>query len=253
MRYALKNEYIVISLSTTPYRIDKIGPTLATILAQKAPIKTIYLNIPYVFKRDNTVYQIPEWLSNNNKIKILRSDDYGPATKLLGTLANANLPAHAIIITLDDDVYYPDNLILQLAYKAKLQPERAIGLIGANLDPAAELGITKIKKNDAIVSILQGYSGIAYRRYFFDNTVFEISKTPPECINSDDIYLSYYLARHGIQRQVLHNAYISACDVRWQTDIGTDNYSLHMLTPTPAEKHKNCMNFLTTQYSQVAF
>lgn len=253
MRYALQDEFIVISLSTTPHRIARIGPTLNTILAQKAPIKAIYLNIPYVFKRDNTIYQIPEWLLNNQKITILRSDDYGPATKLLGTLKNTNLPANAIIITLDDDVYYPDNLVLQLAYKAKQHPERAVGLIGANLDSDAELGITKIKKNDAIVNILQGYAGVAYRRHFFDNSVFEIDQAPTACINSDDIYLSYYLARHGVLRQVLHNAYINSCDIRWQTDIGTDNNSLHMLTPTPAEKHKICMDFLVTHDYQVVF
>jgi hypothetical protein len=253
MRYELKDEFIVVSLSTTPHRIDKIGPTLATILAQKAPIKAIYLNIPYVFRRDNTAYQIPESLLNNHKIKILRSEDYGPATKLLGTLANTDLPANAIIITLDDDVFYPDNIVLQLAFKAKQHPERAIGIIGANPDPDAELGITKIHENDALVSILQGYAGVAYRRHFFDNSIFGILNTPPECINSDDIYLSHYLARHGIQRQVLNNDFVCACDIRWQTDIGTDANSLHKLTPTPAEKHKMCMNFLSEQDSQVVF
>jgi hypothetical protein len=253
MRYELKDEYIVVSLSTTPHRIDKISPTLNTILAQTAPIKAIYLNIPYVFKRENTAYQIPESLLSNQKIKILRSDDYGPATKLLGTLANTDLPANAIIITLDDDVYYPANLVLHLAFKAKQHPERAIGIIGANPDPDAELGITKIHQNDALVSILQGYAGVAYRRHFFDNSVFGILNTTAECINSDDIYLSHYLARHGIQRQVLSNRYINACDILWQTGIGTDDNSLHNLIPRPAEKHKSCMSFLSEQDTQVVF
>lgn len=255
MRFALKNEYIVISLSTTPHRIDKIGATLDTIIAQKAPIKAIYLNIPYVFKRDNTLYQIPEWLANESKITILRTNDYGPATKLLGTLENADLPDNAIVITLDDDVHYPKNLVLQLAYKAMQHPDRAIGIIGANPDPAPEskLGITKITKNKALVSILQGYAGVAYRKNFFDNSVLKVTEAIQECINSDDIYLSYHLARHGIKRQVLNNVHISPCDIRWQTDIGTDNNSLHMLTPGPAEKHKICMKFLSEQYPQVVF
>ncbi len=247
MRYALKDEYIVVSLSTTPHRIDKIGPTLDTLLRQNAPIKAIYLNIPYIFKRNNTMYKIPDWLLRIPNITILRSKDYGPATKLLGTLANADLPANAIIITVDDDVYYPKNLVLQLAYKAMQQPGRAIGIIGANPDPESELGITKIKQNDALVSILQGYAGVAYRKHFFNNSVFEIVETIADCINSDDIYLSHYLERHSIPRQVLSNNYINSCDIRWQTDIGTDNNSLHMLTPKPSEKHKNCLSFLLEQ------
>lgn len=253
MRYALRDEYIVVTLSTTPYRIDKIRPTLDTILRQNAPIRAIYLNIPYVFKRDNIAYKIPDWLIQHPKITILRSEDYGPATKLLGTLENTELPTDAIIITVDDDVYYPENLVLQLAYKAKQHPERAIGIIGANPDLTSELGITKIKQSDALVTILQGYAGVAYRRHFFDNSVFGIVDTNSDCINSDDIYLSHYLARHGVQRQVLKNDYINSCDIRWQTDIGVDDNALHMLTPRPAEKHLSCMRFLSELDLQVVF
>ncbi len=253
MRYALKDEHIVISLSTTPHRIDKIDPILDTIIAQNVAVKAIYLNIPYVFKRDNTAYIIPQRLERNKKITIIRTEDYGPATKLLGTLANTDLPAKAIIITLDDDVYYPPNLVLQLAFKAKQQPERAIGIIGAIRAPGSELGITKIYKNDAFVSILQGYAGVAYRRDFFDESVFEIVATIKECINSDDIYLSHYLALNGIKRQILNNKYITPCDICWQTEIGTDDNSLHMLIPRPAEKHDICMKFLSDQNPQVVF
>lgn len=85
--------------------------------------------MPYVFKRKNVPYTIPTWLEKKQVITILRSKDYGPATKLLGTLAIFDLPSDTIIITVDDDVYYPDNLILQLAYKAKQNPNRAMKVL----------------------------------------------------------------------------------------------------------------------------
>lgn len=253
MYFAVRNEHIVISLSTTPHRINKLGPTLKTVLAQRAPVKAIYLNIPYVFKRDNIVYDIPIDILNNTKLTILRSDDFGPATKLLGTLAHADLPANAIIVTLDDDVIYPRNIVLHLAYQAKRNPQRAVGVIGAIPDNAAELGISKIMRNGALVSILQGYAGVAYRRHFFDASVFRIQDSISECIKSDDIYLSYYLALQGVQRQVVHNKYLTACDIRWQTAIGTDENSLHLLNPKPAEKHKACLDYLASHHASVVF
>lgn len=253
MKYNLSGEYIVVSLSTTPYRINDLQPTINSLLAQNAPIKKIYLNIPYVFKRDNLEYAIPEWLLNQKQITILRTEDYGPATKLLGTLANTNLPGNAIIITIDDDVIYPSNLVLQLAYKAKMHPDRAIGIVGAVIDVNADLGLRKIKTSDALVNILQGYAGVAYRRNFFDDSIFAITSAPKECINSDDVYLSFFLAKHGIQRQVLRNSYINACDIRWETEIGTDLNSLHNLLPKPADKHQMCMTYLQQIDPQVHF
>lgn len=261
MRYNLGNEYIVVSLSTTPYRINDLSPTLETLFAQNAPIKQIYLNIPYHFERDNIEYQIPQYLLDEPRITILRTKDYGPATKLLGTLEKADLPPEAIIVTVDDDSIYPKNLVLQLAYKAMQHPDRAIGIMGANPDYDAngsipedsELGLIKIKQPNALVSVLQGYAGVAYRRHFFDDTVFDIAQAPKDCILSDDLYLSFYLAKHGIERQVLKNAYISSCDIGWDTPIGTSFTALHKLSPKPTDKHRSCLAFMHQQDPQVVF
>lgn len=261
MQFTLRKENIVISLSTTPYRINELEPFLDKLLQQKGKVSAIYLNVPYVFKRKNVPYTIPTWLEQKQGITILRSEDYGPATKLLGTLANADLPSDTIIITVDDDVYYPDNLILQLAYKAKQNPNRAIGIMGANPDYDSngnipydsELGLIKIKSADALVSILQGYAGVAYRKRFFNDEIFNIKSAPPDCINSDDIYLSFYLAKNGIQRQVLLNNYINGCKIYWQTETGTNNTSLHNLIPKPTDKHRSCIGYLKQQTPGVEF
>lgn len=253
MRYQLSDEYIIVALSTTPYRINSIAPTLDTLLQQNAKIQHIYLSVPYIFKRDNLEYKIPNWLLNNPHITILRTTDYGPATKLLGVLEKVQLPPDAIIVTVDDDVLYPKNLVLQLAYKAQQHPNSAVGVLGAYYDPNAELGLTKTSQADALVDILQGYTGVAYRRKFFKTDIFDITKSPTACVNSDDIYISYYLAKNNIPRQVLRNNYINPCKINWHTDIGTDNNSLHMLPVKPAAKHLACMTYLQKNYPHVDF
>lgn len=261
MRYRIRNEYIVVSLSTTPHRINKIEPTIRSLEQQNSLPNAIYLNIPYMFKRDKMLYVIPSWLKSNKLITVLRTNDYGPATKLLGTLEKANLPQNAIIITVDDDAIYPANLILQLAYKAVLNPKQAIGIIGADIEydkhgliaSNSELGFKKIKSADAFVNILQGYAGVAYRRSFFKSDIFDITTAPQECINSDDLYISYNLAKQNIPRQVLQNKYINSCAIRWETTIATDQHSLHKLIPKPVNKHIICLSYLRNLYPNVNF
>lgn len=260
MAYALRHEHIVVAFTTTPHRINKIAETVATILNQKGPIKKIYLSVPYVFKRDQTEYIIPKWISDNKKITILRTEDYGPATKLLGVLEKANLPANAIIITVDDDVYYPKNLVLQLAYKAMLNPTYAIGMSGANpnydgngmIGTDLWLGFLKKYNTEGFVDILQGYAGTAYRPGFFEKSIFDLENYPKDCITSDDLFFSFYLAKRGIPRSTLKNEYISVYSIRWNTLVGTSSDALHKLG-RPADKHRVCLAYMKELDPQVKF
>lgn len=260
MRWKLRDDTIVVAFSTTPHRINAIGPTLQSLYKQNINIDHIYISIPYIFKRDNLEYEIPNWLSNDKRVEILRSDDYGPATKLLGVLEQADLPPDAIIITVDDDINYPKNLVLQLAYKAKTNPNHAVGLRGSDIeyDPDGNIAETSIEgfnnniNPDAYVSFLQGYAGIAYQRKFFDHTIFDISQAPRECINSDDLYLSFYIAKHNIKRQLLLNKYLSVQDLDWgNLALGKD--ALHNLIPCPGAKHRVCVAYMKQQDPHVKF
>lgn len=70
---------------------------------------------------------------------------------------------------------------------------------------------------------------------------------PPDCINSDDIYLSFYLLKMGSNVRVLLNNYINGCKIYWQTETGTNNTSLHNLIPKPTDKHRSCIGYLKQQ------
>lgn len=261
LKFSLRNENIIIAFSTTPHRINNIQATVKSILEQNIKTKNIYLSIPYIFKRDNLEYIIPNWLQDNAKITILRTNDYGPATKLLGVLEQTSLPENSIIITLDDDIIYPHNTVLQLAYQAKTNPEAAVGISGVDLDydrnglvnTVNENGTLRRTVSGAKVAILQGFAGVAYKRKFFDNSIFNIIQAPAECIKSDDIYISYYLAKNNIPRIVLRNSYIDHLKINYEQPIGLANDALHKLSPKPAEKHKICVAYLQQQYPGVIF
>lgn len=259
-KYQIRNEQVVISLSTTPYRIHDMEEVIQDLLKQNIKLDGIYLNVPYKFLRDNIDYTLPNWLAKYPQIKVVRSQDYGPATKLLGTLEQIPLEAETIIITVDDDTFYPHNLALELAYKAHQNPQAAFGLMGANpiynaeqhIDTNDHLGLEKIRNDGRHASIIQGYAGVAYRRKFFDDRIFDILQAPKECIQSDDFYLSYFLALQDIPRIVVRNKQICSCHLHWDTDEATNEHALSQLAP-PAFKHDICLRYLQEKFPHVNF
>ncbi len=261
MRYALRNSNIVVSLSTTPYRINKIANVIESIEKQTAPLADIYLSIPYVFKRDNIEYKIPQFISENKNITILRTEDYGPATKLLGLLSKVKLSPNTIIVTLDDDIKYAKNIVLHLAYNALINPEYTVGLSGTDLLKESDemskydrkLGLKTRYNFQGKVTVLQGYAGIAYKYHFFDQSIFELAKLPDYCTNSDDLLFAFYLESKHIPRMSIANQYINTYSVNSETDLATNYDALQKQIPSPPEKHRACLKYLNDNFPEVAF
>lgn len=256
----LRNTPIVVSMTTTPIRLNTLHKTLPTILRQSFAPKAIYISIPYIHKRTGQPYIIPAWLKDEKRITILRSHDYGPATKLLGLLEQMNLPKNTIIITLDDDVFYPRNLLLHLAYAAKRNPAVAVGISGADLDYNAQgeintdshMGLMQYDSGRD-VKILQGYAGVAYRADFFARDIFDLQYAARECIDADDLYFAFYLAKRLHARHMLNSPYINVGNIAWDTPIGCGRDALHLQPQKPALKHKACLSYLRAHFPEVAF
>ncbi len=192
---------VIVSLTTTPYRIDQIKPVLDSILRQSIKPK-VYVNIPYQFKRDNTKYVIPNWLKNYPNIIINRTKDYGPATKLLGTLKKEHDP-NTIIITIDDDKVYAKHMVRDFVgqYLFDNKKNEAITTIGVNFlfNPNFDFYTTTIIENNTPSLTVLGIGGVAYRRSFFKDDIFElINNLPLSCFLSDDLIIAAYLYVNNI-------------------------------------------------------
>lgn len=243
----VKDQDVVISLTTIPSRINELKTSLECLSKQNIQPRQIYLNIPYKFKRKNEEYVIPQWLHNYPNLTILRTEDYGPATKLLGTLKKGDINDNTIIITVDDDTCYPENLILRLTVRAKQNPNLAIGVSGVELDFSVNNadGVARVREDNKYVSILEGFAGIAYRRNFFDEHIFEILDMPKCCYNSDDLYLSFNLAKNNISRQTLYNKFLSVRNIR-QSNFGFGEDALYKLEQ--ANRYADCIKYLQNKY-----
>jgi hypothetical protein len=77
-----------VSFTTLPSRIENIKKTIESIKSQTLKANNIFLNLPYKFKRFKDYSFTENQLRDLDKyqIKINRCEDYGPSTKLMGSL-----------------------------------------------------------------------------------------------------------------------------------------------------------------------
>lgn len=196
---------IIVGLTASPDRIRHLKPVLKSILRQSYPPDEIHLNIPFVFKRNGTSYDIPQWLLEiNPKIKLKRVEDVGPGTKVIPTLLELGSTEDVLVITADDDILMIPGTIEEIA-KAFLQdPERLYGFSGYTL---SEDFAPDYENKERPVDVLEGYAHFAVHRRFIDQDFADYIKAAHAlraCYLQDDIVLANYFALKGRPRIQLY-------------------------------------------------
>lgn len=190
------NSRVVVSLTTIPKRIKYLPKIIECIKNQTYQPDKIYINIPYYFKRKNEYYQIPtDWKFDDN-IYITRCEDYGPATKLIGSL-EFEKDDDTIIITIDDDHNYHNNIILQLVTYAMIYPEHCISKYG-QLGPNKYISHELIKDRiifSPYLKYIEGFGGALYRRKYINDDMINYLKklSVNSCYKSDDMTISTWI------------------------------------------------------------
>jgi hypothetical protein len=212
---------IIVSLTTIPSRINKIEPTIKSIINQTLKPDYIYLNLPNFSIKEQTEYNIPEFIINY-PITVLRCNDYGPITKLIPTLLMENDP-ETIIITIDDDNLYPKNLIELLINKSRVYPNDSIGSSGIQIGKFPFYTVFRanqardniywftpnITEKGEYVDIISGYPGVLYKRKFFGNSndinnLIKFSSSSKDLFLNDDITISAFLDFKDIKRRIFN-------------------------------------------------
>jgi hypothetical protein len=195
---------IVVSLTTSPTRMLQIQPVLDSIFAQKLPPDQLYLHLPERW-RDSETYAIPDELRNESRLTLCpyTKPDPGPVLKLLPTLELETDP-DTIIITIDDDVAYPPNLIHAYHAASEAAPEAAFGSRGFSFDSSTGT-IQPVRSQRTSCDVLQGYGACAYRRHHFDHEALatQLVTLPHDFRFSDDLLLSNHLAQQQVPRYTL--------------------------------------------------
>lgn len=209
---------VVASLTTIPSRIENIEKTLNSIINQSYKLDAIYLNIPYTCQKEDSEYNIPSRLGDN--CHIMRCQDYGPITKIVGALISEKDP-DTIIITFDDDKIYPEELVKKMLYKHQHNSDCAIGSSGFKIgsfpfymsktfNSYHENGgwyCFEPLSTGTPVDVLIGSPGILYVRKFFPaiENIDKLLRHPVHdetLFDNSDIVLSGYLCKQNISRLV---------------------------------------------------
>ena len=99
-----------VSMSTIPGRIDNINEILNKLNDQTLKPDKIFLNIPYNYKRfkNETINEEKIKKIYTKNLEIKRCNDYGPGTKIMGSLNEVK--KFDCVILLDDDHLYDSNI-----------------------------------------------------------------------------------------------------------------------------------------------
>jgi hypothetical protein len=196
---------IVLSLTTLPGRGALLSRALASLQAQTLEPDAIYLWVP---QEPFAGHPIPRSVQG---VPTRVVKDLGPATKLLPTLS-AEQARDTLIVTVDDDVVYPPELLERLVTASSLYPDRAIGFTGFCVpEDGVTTKVLHLNETQAAgammqdVHILEGYRGVLYKRWFFEEQVLRghLDRRWPSFRMHDDILLSGYLASRNIPRSVI--------------------------------------------------
>ena len=106
----MKEFSFCVSMSTIPSRIGKISEIIDNLNKQTLKPEKIYLNIPYKYQRfpDQTINEKDLIKLNYKNLEINRCEDFGPGTKIMGSIEKVR--NYDCVILLDDDHLYDENM-----------------------------------------------------------------------------------------------------------------------------------------------
>jgi len=196
------NNDIIVSMTTVQHRLDLLYAAIISIIEQNIRPFKIVVWIP------ENIVDIPSRLNNFVKfgLEINRVKDIGPHTKLIYALKKF---CNKKIITIDDDIIYPENMIKTMLNVNHLYPNAIVANWARELTfdsngkvkeiragklitpPTLERTIEPNFLNQIEPNILYfpyGTSGVLYPKNSFGTIVFNLDLMKKLCPTEDDIW-----------------------------------------------------------------
>ena len=222
---------VIVSLTTLPSRIDRIAPTIKSLLNQTTAPAAIRINLPVESRRERRPYVAPGWLQRLESVTLAPcAVDYGPATKLIPTLGAAS-PDQRILVV-DDDRIYHRRFVEQMAARSDRYPDFAIAASGwdAPADlvdrpstvtatlfarPPAPIKCTRVA-DLRDVDVMQGLSGYLVKPRFFDlRALADYARAPEAAFFVDDVWISAHCRARKVVVRGARTNFPSLVDARF--------------------------------------
>jgi hypothetical protein len=200
------NGRIVVSLTSFPARIGKLWMVIFSMLKQT---KRPDLIILYLSKDQfpGGLKSLPRILQRFNKLGLLnvffKEDDLRSHKKYYYSFKAFK---DDLIVTVDDDIFYPENTIQDLfelymrfpnsiccqrAYKVSRTVEGGIG-------PYNDWRLLREGAGPSFDVFHTSGGGTLYRPKFFNDDIFDVNVFKELCFSADDIWLNFHANRSGI-------------------------------------------------------
>lgn len=207
INYEKRDFVIDVSLTSFPARIDEVHFTIETIFNQslKADSITLWLTL-----NEFPDQKIPKSLQLQKerglKIEFIE-DNLRSHLKYFYAFKNQK---DNLVITLDDDEFYPKNTLSSLVVAHKKYPDAIVCNRGHKI--IFKNGIVeKYKKwnhnyyseKPSRFSLLTGVGGVLYPPNSYHQDIFDISNLKKLCFYADDIWLKIHTLRKGTKVMAL--------------------------------------------------
>jgi len=197
----------VVTLTTIPQRLNTpetfkegIKSNLYSLINQTHNDYEIHFNVPSKSKYTGENYVIPDWVERlaeaYPKFKIYNNlEDMGPVTKLLPTVLRITDP-ETIIVVVDDDLVYHEDLVKEHITNQDKFPEAVVGYDGMRskdhfFNDVRDYYFTSNYRSSR-VDILQHYKSVSYKRSYFEEDFLDFVK---ENITwNDDLLVAAYFS-----------------------------------------------------------
>lgn len=198
------SEKIVLSFTTFPPRIDTVWQTAYTLLSQTVKVDHVILWLAST--QFESMDALPDSLKRLTKygLEIRFCEDLRPHKKYY--YAMQEYP-DAIVITVDDDVYYPSFLIERLYKKHQEFPDaiccnwahRIIKSDDGKILPYDrwEKGVSGFDDKPSVSLNQVGYEGVLYPPHSLDSRCFDKELLCKLSLNADDLWLKAMSYLHG--------------------------------------------------------
>jgi hypothetical protein len=229
----------VVSFTTSPTRIQKCSQMIYSILEQSRKPDLFLLNIPEEFARTGETYIVPKYIQKSLMVN-RTTTDYGPATKIVPTVAylkdRAGIydPDHTRIIYLDDDIAYPKKMIE--TYEKMIAPNDNNVWTSTGFD-FVNMRLDGKRRHKDVATIAEGYGSVCVKLNTFGDDFMEYMTRYTAydnqiCRLSDDVILSNYYHRCNVGINIMNiPSFLSINDI-WRDqkilDYGNEADALHL-------------------------
>jgi hypothetical protein len=274
-----ERKQVIISLTTSPLRIDKIKQVLDNI--HPSTYDLICVNLPDFYGRTREEYIVPEWMKTYPKLLINRfGKDLGPISKVVPTMEKF---PDSFIVSIDDDILYKPYFINLLGH-IYLHAQKKNAIVtqhGTNLSSywfdlkkknkklveeglrlfqslernnISKKKIIQTKKfNYRFVELIEGFASIMYSPTSYNTEIVQELKTlsalSKACFQSDDMVLSACFSMHAVPKiSVCFVKGVSLFQVVRELNHGLGHDALHNIQ-NHGENYVNALRDITLHYS----